>query len=107
MRMLLSSLVLGALVCGPALPARVAACPPARIKVRAVKSGGIAGLRFETNTDSADLAAEQARKLRRLIDAARFFELPATFPDSGVRDDFDYTITVEIGGREHTVSADE
>src|SRR5437763_14441358 len=28
MRMLLASLVLGALVCGPALPARVAACPP-------------------------------------------------------------------------------
>jgi hypothetical protein len=80
---------------------------PQRIKLRIVKGGGIAGFRFESRIDSDKLTPEQARELRKLIDAAHFFELPAQFPDSGVRDGFGYHITVEVGGKKHSVNVDE
>jgi hypothetical protein len=126
MRKLLSLLLLGGLVWSLALPARAAgpettgeslirdtspsiAVPDtaARIKVRFTKSGGIAGFRFEARIDSKVLSAEDARQLRKLIDSAHFFDLPATFPDSGIRDGFGYAITVEVNGRCHTVTVDE
>ncbi len=125
MRKLLSLLLLGGLVWSLSLPAHAAtsgtgesvvrdaspsiAVPDtaARIKVRFAKSGGIAGFRFEARIDSNDLSADDARQLRKLIDSSRFFELPATFPHSGICDGFGYTITVEVNGRCHTVTVDD
>jgi len=126
MRKLLSLLLLGGLVWSLALPARAAGPEPTgewlvrdtspsiavpdtapRIKVRFTKSGGIAGFRFEARIDSKVLSAEDARQLRKLIDSAHFFELPATFPDSGILDGFGYTITVEVNGRCHRVTVDD
>ena len=55
--------------------------------------------------DVDHLDKEEAEELKRLIDAARFFELPAAVgsPARGAADYQYYIFTVEDGGRRHTV----
>jgi hypothetical protein len=70
--------------------------------------GGLAffpGLSRPALIDSHDLSAAEAAELARLLDSARFFELPE---DSGAlhrgaADYRQYTITVENKNRRHTV----
>ena len=70
--------------------------------------GGIAhfpGLSRPVVIDSEALTAEAASELTRLVDAARFFERPTVVgtPRSGAADYRQYTITVEEGGRQHSI----
>lgn len=55
--------------------------------------------------ESAALSAEDNAELKRLMESARFFEQPSTVgtPSPGTADYRQYTITVEDGGRQHTV----
>jgi hypothetical protein len=55
--------------------------------------------------ESDALAGEDTRELQRLVEAARFFERPtaAGAPRHGAADYRQYTITVEEGGRQHTI----
>jgi hypothetical protein len=77
------------------------------IRIDFTKSGGIAGLHFPTTTiDSATLSAVDAQKLAKLIVDVRFFDLPELYPTHGA-DLFEYTITVELNGKRHTVSYDD
>jgi hypothetical protein len=70
--------------------------------------GGLAffpGLSRPIVIDSHDLSAAEAAELERLLDSARFFELPA---DSralhrGAADYCQYTLSVENENRRHTV----
>jgi hypothetical protein len=71
--------------------------------------GGIAhipGLSRPVVIDSHSLSAEEGAELTRLVEAARFFERPSTVgtPPPGAADYRQYTITVEDGGRQHTVT---
>jgi hypothetical protein len=72
------------------------------------RSGGLAGLRLTTTVDSATLSSDDARKLQELIGTAQFFSLPAmlTAKTPGA-DRFQYTLTVETQGRQHTITVDE
>ena len=65
----------------------------------------IPGLQDEPITiDTDDLRLEEANELEGLIEAARFFDLPAvSLPPHGAADYFEYTITVTTPGRTHTV----
>jgi Emfourin len=55
--------------------------------------------------DTHDLPAEEANELERLIEAARFFDLPETSaPPRGAADYLRYTISVTDPERSHTVS---
>ncbi|HEV3117950.1 MAG TPA: protealysin inhibitor emfourin [Gemmataceae bacterium] len=83
--------------------ARKAAERDELIKIEFTKSGGIAGLHGTTKVDSSTLPAEEERQLRRLIAAARFFELPSDLLDTRGADRFQYTITIEMGRKRHTV----
>jgi hypothetical protein len=70
--------------------------------------GGIAyfpGLSKPVMIDSNELPKEEAAELKRLVDAARFFDLPtvAGAPPRGAADYHQYTVTVEDSGRRHTV----
>jgi len=70
--------------------------------------GGIAhfpGLSRPVVIDSEVLTAEDASDLQHLVEAARFFERPTVVgaPRSGAADYRQYTITVEEGGRQHTI----
>jgi hypothetical protein len=54
--------------------------------------------------DTDELPAEEADELRRLIEAAGFFDLPeASEPPSGAADYLEYTISVTSPERSHTV----
>ena len=68
--------------------------------------GGFAhvpGLSEPVSIDTDELSAEEASELERLIEAARFFELPATSAlPRGAADYRKYTITVATPARSHT-----
>jgi hypothetical protein len=70
--------------------------------------GGIAhfpGLSRPVVIDSEVLSAEDTQELTHLVEAAHFFERPtvASPPRSGSADYRQYTITVEDGGRQHSI----
>lgn len=78
------------------------------MRVQFQMEGGIAhfpGLSRPVVIDSGQLSQEEAAELRRLVEAARFFDLPETaaLPPRGAADYSRYTITIEEGGRRHTV----
>jgi hypothetical protein len=54
--------------------------------------------------DTDDLPAQEANELERLIEAARFFELPETsLPPRGAADYLRYTLSVTRPEHRHTV----
>ncbi|MGH8059483.1 MAG: protealysin inhibitor emfourin [Candidatus Entotheonellia bacterium] len=74
--------------------------------------GGIAhfpGLSRPVTIDSDTLPGPEADTLRRLVDAAHVFDLPAVAgtPAPGAADYYRYTVTIEDEGRRHTVQATE
>jgi hypothetical protein len=78
------------------------------MRIELKTEGGIAhfpGLSRPVVIDSAALSAEDDAELKRLIGSARFFERPPIVgtPSPGAADYRQYTVTVEDGGRQHTV----
>jgi len=72
------------------------------------QEGGIAyfpGLSKPVTINSDELPAEEARELEQRVKAAHFFALPtmASVSPRGAADYQQYTITIEEGGRRHTV----
>ena len=70
--------------------------------------GGFAhfpGLSKPVSIDTEQLPEEERAELESLVDGARFFELPSspTLPPRGAADYYQYTVTVEAGGRRHTL----
>ena len=70
--------------------------------------GGIAyfpGLSKPITIDSDELPKQESDELKRLVNATRFFDLPATVSSlsPGAADYRQYTITVENEGKQHTV----
>jgi len=76
------------------------------MRVQFKAEGGVAffpGLSKPKTIDSDDLSPAEAAKLKRLVTAARFYDLPADPPQrAGAADYRQYTITIE-DGRRHTV----
>ena len=71
--------------------------------------GGLAhfpGLSKPVCIDSEQLPQEELAELETLVEKVRFFELPSRLapPTKGAADYYTYTVTVEAGGRHHTVS---
>jgi len=77
------------------------------MRVQFKTDGGFAylpGLSKPVTIDTDGLTPEEAGKLERLVEAAGFFELPATSdPPRGGADLRTYTISVTSSGRGHTV----
>ena len=78
------------------------------MKVEFTTSGGVAyfpGLSQPVTIDGAALPEAEVRTLARLVEAARFFDRPAETgsPPSGAADMQEYAITVEDGGRRHSL----
>lgn len=72
------------------------------------RSGGFAGMKVRGDWDSALLPAEEERQICRLIDEARFFELPEKIenPTQGA-DRFCYRLSIELEDQTHTVEVGE
>jgi hypothetical protein len=72
------------------------------------QTGGFAGMTITKVFDTSALPEKQAKRLRQLVDAAAFFNLPANLTsDTPYPDSFDYLITVEDEGKQHTVELSE
>jgi len=71
------------------------------------RTGGFAGMRMAATMDSESLSEGEADRLRELVEAAGFFELPEEMVGPGGADRFLYTLTVEMEGRRHTVHTSE
>lgn len=80
------------------------------MRIEFTQTGGIGyfpGLQQPVTVDVDALAQAEAEELKRLVEAAHFFELPAAVgaPARGAADYQQYLVTVEDGGRRHTVRA--
>jgi hypothetical protein len=71
--------------------------------------GYFPGLSTPIVIDSSELAPQQAADLERLVREADFFDLSPKIgiQQSGAADYRQYTITLEEGGRQHTVRVSE
>lgn len=78
------------------------------MRVQFQVSGGIAyfpGLAVPRTVDVDALGSEEVRALRKLVDDAGFFDLPARPPvPAGAADYHTYEITIEDEGRRHTAA---
>lgn len=78
------------------------------MQIQFERTGGFAGMRLAAMINAESLSQEEARRLRELVDAAGFFELPTEL--TGLprgTDRFLYTLTVEVEGQRHTVHTSE
>jgi hypothetical protein len=78
------------------------------MRLELTRSGGVAGLvRPIAIVDTSVLPPERARELERLLQAARFWELPSDItPEQPRPDTFSYELSVHDGTREHAVAFD-
>ncbi|MCF2146712.1 hypothetical protein IQ276_009655 [Desmonostoc muscorum LEGE 12446] len=72
------------------------------------RTGGFAGISKKTTVDTAELPANEANTLKRLVEAADLFRLPEQITSPNPQSDrFQYKLTVEDNGRQHTVTVSE
>lgn len=72
--------------------------------IRLVRTGGLTGLRRAADVDTETLEPSRAARMRRLVEVASLEGIvPASEKRARGPDRFRYTLTIEEGGREHTV----
>ena len=72
------------------------------------RSGGFAGITTKTVVDEKDLAPDEGQKLRQLVEGTDFFNLSKKImPRSPRPDHFQYELSLEESGRQHTVTMSE
>jgi hypothetical protein len=68
------------------------------------RTGGFMGRRIAGSLDTKALPMEEAMDILDMIDDASFFTLPeAVTEETGAADQFQYRLTVDYAGRQHTV----
>jgi hypothetical protein len=78
------------------------------LRISFERSGGFAGTTTKTAVDEKDLAPDEARKLRQLVEGADFFNLSKKImPRSSRPDRFQYELSLEENDRQHTVTMSE
>ncbi len=78
------------------------------MQVEFERSGGFAGMRLMVSISTDTLPEAEAKELRRLVESAGFFDLPAEINDSAaVADQFVYRVTVDEAGQRHSVKTGE
>jgi hypothetical protein len=78
------------------------------MRIEFAQEGGIGyfpNLNRPVTVEVDHLDKGEAEELKRLVEAARFFELPASIgaPVRGAADYQQYILSIEDGGRQHTV----
>ena len=78
------------------------------LRITFERTGGFAGIVISTTINADELTSSEADELRRLIEKADFFNLPAVIaPHEPHPDRFQYEVTVQDDGRLHTVMVSE
>jgi hypothetical protein len=72
------------------------------------RTGGFAGITKTTTVDTVTLPPNEAAVLPRLVEAADLFKLPEQISSGNPQSDrFQYKLTVEDQGKQHTVTVSE
>jgi hypothetical protein len=71
------------------------------------RSGGFVGQGMRFQLDLSQLPAAESRRIIRLIKQAGFFNLPENFIVKFNPDEYQYTITVDVGVIAHTVRTND
>jgi hypothetical protein len=72
------------------------------------RTGGFAGITRKKTVDAATLAPNDAKELHQLVEVADLFNLPAQIPSPNPQSDrFQYRLTLEDNGTQHTVVVSE
>jgi hypothetical protein len=78
-----------------------------RLKINFELSGGIRGSLYSRTIDTEKLPRSKALNLERLLEQSNFFDLPSDTSrlsiTRGAADYYTYNITVEKGGKTHSV----
>jgi emfourin len=78
------------------------------LRISFERSGGFAGITIKTTVDEKDLAPDEAQRIRQLVEEADVFNLPRKImPRSPRPDRFQYELSLEESGRQHTVTMSE
>jgi hypothetical protein len=78
------------------------------LRISFERSGGFAGITMKTTIDERDLAPDEAQKLRQLVEGTDFFSLSKKImPRSPRPDRFQYELSLEESGQQHTVTMSE
>ncbi|MGH9281438.1 MAG: protealysin inhibitor emfourin [Acidimicrobiales bacterium] len=70
------------------------------------RSGGFGGVTLSKELDTKELDEDEAAQLEALLDRVDFDAAPGPAPRGGA-DRFQYDLTVERGGRRHTLTRSE
>ena len=71
------------------------------------RSGGFVGLGMKYELNLHHLPSDDARKLIHLIEKAEFFNLPENLITKFMPDEYQYTLTVDVGITSHTVRTND
>ena len=78
------------------------------MRITLKRSGGFSGIRTTASLDLANLPKKKVAEAQALIDAAKFFDLPAAIRSERPQPDrFQFDLTIEADDRVHTVSIAE
>ena len=78
------------------------------MRINFERSGGFAGMVISKVVDSTSLSPDKANQMRQLVDAADLFRLPSTITSRTTQPDrFQYRLTLEDNGKQHTVEVGE
>lgn len=79
-------------------------CSTHIMRIEFERSGGVTGLRLAATIEADSLSKEDSDEVCRLVEEARFFDLPTRVAGPATqRDQFSYKVTVETGAQRHTV----
>lgn len=77
------------------------------MQVTVERTGGFTGVPLTKTVNSITLSPQEAVRLQQMTAAADFFELPSTIPFTPQPDRFQYRITIEQEGKQHSVTTSE
>jgi hypothetical protein len=71
------------------------------------RSGGFVGQGMKYELNLSHLPTDDAKKLIHLIEKAEFFNLPESLITKFMPDEYQYTLTVDVGIKSHTVRTND
>jgi hypothetical protein len=78
------------------------------MRVSIERSGGFAGITIKTAVEEKDLSPDEAQKLQEMVEEVDFLNLPEKIiSPSSQPDRFQYELSLEKSGRQHTVTVSE
>jgi len=77
------------------------------MRIHFERTGGFMGRKLTIDLDSADLPEEEQESLRKILEEANFFDLPADLATQRVPDEYQYDITITTETITHSVRASD